>query len=225
MSVERRRGDGLLSQGVYDHLLDAIVDRTYEPGMRLKEEKIAAELGVSRTPIREAFRMLERAGWLSIHPGAGAYVRQPSMQEIREIFEVRALVEDWIVRSAAERATVADRAELERIVAAGWAAVERNDLEAMSRLNSEFHLGLAKAARNRKIQDFAQALGREIRWYFSAIAHEIGRVSWEEHTAMLEAVRRSDPAAASEVMAQHIRQTREAFTAHLLNSPTTQAAL
>ncbi|MGH2736541.1 MAG: GntR family transcriptional regulator, partial [Actinomycetota bacterium] len=103
---------GLLSQQIFDEIETRIVQRTYPPGSHLAEDEIAAQLGVSRTPVREAFRMLSRAGWLEIQPHTGAYVRNPTIDEVRQVFEVRQTLEDRAARLAAHNITGPEMGEL-----------------------------------------------------------------------------------------------------------------
>src|SRR4051794_36378478 len=100
-----RRERDLLSHRVFTGLESAIINRVYPPGARLVEEEVAAEMGVSRMPVREAFRMLQRAGWIDVTPYAGAHVRYPQLHELREVFELRHRLGQFAAELAAVRAT------------------------------------------------------------------------------------------------------------------------
>lgn len=206
----------LLSERIFEHIEDAILSRAYPPGTHLKEDRVAVELGVSRTPVREAFRTLQRAGWLDLHPHAGAYVRHPSIDQINDVFELRQCLEEWGVELAAARIKLNQKLELKDIVSAGLAAVERQDLDLMARLNSTFHTRLAAATGNELLRVTLENLEKQIRWHFSVVANEIGEDSWREHAQIVEAIERHDPKEARSLMRSHIVRTREVFLRNLL---------
>lgn len=217
----------LLPQKVYEHLEEAIVERTYPPGTHLKEDQIAAELGVSRTPVREAFRMLQRAGWLDVHPHAGAYVRHPSVDQVSNVFELRLCLEEWGIELATARIRESQKIRLRDVVAAGLDAAGRGDLREMGRLNSSFHTQIATATGNQLLVGILENLEKQIRWHFAVVAEEIGDASWHEHQLILDAIEAKDGVRARELIRAHIVQTREVFLRRLflegsLTDPTAQ---
>lgn len=201
----------LLPQKVYEALEEAIVERTYPPGTHLKEDQIAAELGVSRTPVREAFRMLQRAGWLDVHPHAGAYVRHPSVDQVSDVFELRQCLEEWGIELATARIKESQKMRLRTIVAAGIEAAARGDLQEMGRLNSRFHTHIAAATANQLLGGILENLEKQIRWHFSVVAEEIGDASWQEHQQILAAIEAKNATLARELIRAHIVRTREVF--------------
>ncbi|MFN2490686.1 MAG: GntR family transcriptional regulator [Actinomycetota bacterium] len=207
----------LLSQQIFERLETDIVDRIHPPGAHLVEDSIAAELGVSRTPVREAFRMLQRAGWLEFHPHSGAYVRHPTMDEVREVFELRQSLEEKATRLAAERITEAQRKELAKLIERGWRAVARSDVKALASLNSAFHATIAEAARNQILKRILDDLGKQVRWHFSAVAAVRGEASWTEHEEILEAIDRGEAERAGELAVAHSHRTQETFFARFLS--------
>lgn len=210
-------GPLLLSRQIFERLEADIGSRVYPPGAHLAEDEIAADLGVSRTPVREAFRMLERAGWLEIVPHAGAYVRNPPMEEARQVFEVRQCLEERAAFLAARHATERDLAKLRRIIERGWRQVERNNAKEITALNSEFHGVIAHAGGNKILAAMLEDLGKQVRWHFSAVATIRGKDSWREHEEILEAITNGDPESASRLAVEHNRRTQEAFFFHLVH--------
>ena len=99
---------------VYDFILANIIDRTYRPGMSLREVKIADELGMSPTPIREAFKHLEKDGWVTIEPYCGCCVRKFTEKELNECFMLREVLETFAVSEAVKNATEEDLARIKR---------------------------------------------------------------------------------------------------------------
>lgn len=212
----------LLSQQIFDRLESDIGSRVYPPGTHLAEDEIASELGVSRTPVREAFRMLERAGWLEVVPHAGAYVRNPPVEEVRQVFEVRQCLEERAAFLAASRATEREILQLGRIIEKGWRQVERGNAKEITALNSEFHRVIAHAARNQILARMVEELGKQVKWHFSAVATIRGGDSWREHEEILQAIRNKDPHTASRLAVEHNRRTQEAFFHRLVHGDGTE---
>ena len=212
------RGAGtLMSQQVFQRLEAEILERSRPPGSRLVEDAIAAEFGVSRTPVREALRMLHRAGWLDLHPHAGAYVRRPGLEEVRDVFDLRQVLEREAGAFAARRATDADKARLREIVERGFAAKERGDVRQLLELNDEFHEVLATAAGNEILRHFLTELAKQVRWHFAAVVAVRANASWEEHQRLIEAIEAGDEAEAAKCAAEHSRRTQEAYIAQFLS--------
>ena len=120
MSMERRlipvKLDGYkpLREIVFETLRDAIINQVLRPGERLMEIQLAEEMGVSRTPVREAIRKLELEGFVVMVPRRGVYVAGISMKDIHEVFEVRSALEALAASLAAERITEEELEEMER---------------------------------------------------------------------------------------------------------------
>jgi DNA-binding GntR family transcriptional regulator len=206
----------LLSQQIFDRLESLIGDRVYPPGAKLAEDVIATELGVSRTPVREAFRMLARAGWIEIYPHAGAYVRNPSMEEIRQVFEVRQCLEERAAQLAARHANDAEKRELRKIIERGRREVARGNAKQISALNATFHSVIAVAGRNQILARMVEDLSKQVRWHFSAVATIRGEASWNEHEQIVDALDDADSDKAGTLAVEHSRRTQEALFRQLL---------
>jgi DNA-binding GntR family transcriptional regulator len=178
----------LLSQRICDEIETRIVHRIYPPGSHLAEDEIAAQLGASRTPVREAFRMLARAGWLDIQPHTGAFVRNPTMEEVRQVFEVRQTLEERAARLAAVNITGREIRELQKIIERGWREASRGNARQLSALNEAFHGKIARASRNQILARLLEDLARQVQWHFSAVASVRAESSWREHEGILAAV-------------------------------------
>lgn len=206
----------LLSQRIFEQLEALIVDRVYPPGAKLVEEEISTELGVSRTPVREAFKMLERAGWIQIQPHAGAFVRNPSMEEVRQLFEVRRCLEERAAQLAAHHATDAQKRQLRKIIGKGHRAVDRQNAKQITELNSDFHRIIAESGRNQILAGLVADLSRQVRWHFSAVATIRGVDSWNEHEQIVDAIEAGDAERAGGLAVENSRRTQEAFFLQLL---------
>jgi DNA-binding GntR family transcriptional regulator len=207
--VTRRRV--LLPQRIFEEIEDRIVQRVYAPGTHLAEDEIASQLGVSRTPVREAFRMLSRAGWLVVQPHSGAYVRNPTMDEVRQVFEVRQTLEDRAARLAAGRITEAEVKALRKIIETGSKEVGKGNAKQIARWNSVFHAKIAEASRNQILARLLDDLAKQIQWYFSAVATVRGVNSWHEHEAILSAIGSGNAERAGILAVEHSATTREVF--------------
>jgi DNA-binding GntR family transcriptional regulator len=210
--------DGGLSQRVFNELEARIVDRLYQPGSHLVEDVVAADLGVSRTPVREAFRLLQRAGWLDLRPHAGAYVRFPTVDEVRDVFELRQTLEERAAELAAQRAQENEHRQLGKLIERGRRGLERGDLKGVSALNTEFHAKIAEAARNELLRRVLADLAKHVRWHFSAVARIRGETSWVEHEAILAAIAAGDGHRAARLAAEHSQHTQNAFFAQLFEN-------
>lgn len=209
-----------LPRRIFEILETRIIERVFPPGFHLVEDDVASQLKVSRTPVREAFRMLQREGWLQLQPHAGAYVRHPSLEETREVFEVRERLEEHTARLAAERLDDERITALERAIKQGIAAVERKDASKVTSINAEFHSLVAAAAGNPPMRRMLDDLGKRVRWQFPDVALHRGLDSWKEHKEILEALKTGDGKLAGRLVKQHSRRTQEALLQRILRSET-----
>jgi DNA-binding GntR family transcriptional regulator len=216
MPKQTRSSNALMSQRIFLRLEEDIVARNRLPGTRLVEETIAAELGVSRTPVREAIGMLHRAGWVVLQPHAGAYVRVPSLDEVRDVFDVRQALEREAAQYAAGRADEDDLRALDDVVERGLRGKGLSDRRAMVDLNSEFHRRIALAAHNAILLRFLEELDKQIRWYFAAVVDSRLDASWTEHRQIVEAIATGDVDEAGRRSAEHSRRTQIAYVEQFL---------
>jgi DNA-binding GntR family transcriptional regulator len=191
-------------------------------GTRLRQEALAEEFGVSRTPIREALRKLQEAGLVEVRPNRGAHVRRLSPREIRDAYEVRAELEGLAAELAAARirheqldalheAQAQFRESLERTVEARGAGLEpsEDEIARWGRANDLFHQEIQAACGNEVLtktlahlhRSFPRDLSRTVLRENTALLREnVG-----EHEAILAAIERRDAAAARELMLRHVQ--------------------
>jgi DNA-binding GntR family transcriptional regulator len=218
-STERATSPGFvpsekLAEAVLRHLSRDIVEGRLRPGMHLVETQLCEELGVSRSPLREAIHRLAAEGLVEILPRKGAYVATLTHQDVADVFAVRAQLERLTARLAAERATEADVMELERLNRQCVSAVQRGDVNGFFKANDAFHAEVARLASNAYLAQLrhaaAQRTYRPLFLYLSNTAH-LDR-SNRDHEALIEAIGRGDGAAADRLMAAHLRSAeREAL--------------
>ena len=128
-----------LREVVCEALRDAITKGMLKPGERLMEIQLAEELGVSRTPVREAIRKLELEGYVIMMPRRGTYVANLSIRDVNEVFEIRTSLESLASGLAAERITVEELDNLQRLLVQIGIYIEKNDMEKIVETDTAFH--------------------------------------------------------------------------------------
>jgi phosphonate utilization transcriptional regulator len=181
------------------------------PGAKLNEAELAAGLGISRGPVREAFRALEQAGLVHTAKNRGVFVRQVSLEEADEIYEVRAALEAHIGRLAAKRIAPEQLERLRNIVKRMHAAGRSRSADAYFPLNIEFHEALAEAAGNRALAANYRRVVNELNLYRRETLirnAEIIPISTEEHELIVNAVAQGDAALAGRLLYEHVMNSR-----------------
>jgi len=197
----------------YEAIRAGILSRAYSPGTRLKEEQLAAEIGVSRTPIREALRRLHIEGWVEFVPNQGAVVPAWTEADIEEIFAIRALLESYGAEMAARRATEAQIAELRTICDAFEAEIANRRsgfLERIGELNRSFHRMVAAAAGGVRLGPMVnQAIEMPLVMdtFLKFTEAELKR-SATHHRELAQAIEARDPGLARSIMHAHILSGR-----------------
>ncbi|MDB5407403.1 MAG: transcriptional regulator, GntR family [Rhodospirillales bacterium] len=194
----------------YEAIKHRIIACTFKPGEYINEAYVSATLGFGRTPVHQAIDRLMLEGMVEVIPRKGVIVKPVSLQEVMEIIEVRLLNETYCVRLAAERADDTDIAALSDILARAkeWTAVR--NVEQMMLLDREFHLVLARAAKNAVLGEILRKLHeRSLRfWFISLNAPNRHDSVQDQHDAILAAIRDHDPDAAAAAMRAHIESFR-----------------
>ena len=181
------------------------------PGTKLNEAELAAAMGISRGPVREAFRALEQTGLVQTEKNRGVFVRQVSLEEADEIYEVRAALEAHIGRLAAKRIVFEQLERLRSIVKRMHAAGRSRDADAYFPLNIEFHEALAEAAGNRALAASYRRVVNELNLYRRETLirnAEIIPVSIQEHELIVGALAKRDAAAAERLLYDHVMNSR-----------------
>jgi DNA-binding GntR family transcriptional regulator len=200
-----------LSDLVCGELERMIVDGRMPPGVALREMQIADSLGVSRGPVREAFRALEEKGLVTVVKNCGVYVRQLRPDEADDIFDVRRVLEAAIGARVAARIDAAGTAALGEIVGRMEAAVAAGDAPAYAAFNLEFHDTLARLSGNRRLhEDYTRLVAQLSLLRRRVHARDRGsmQASLDEHRAIVAAVTQRCPEAASELMVRHATHSR-----------------
>ncbi|WP_211350253.1 GntR family transcriptional regulator [Thermopolyspora flexuosa] len=192
-----------------DQLRRWILDGTLAPGARLAEGALSNRLGVSRLPVREAFRRLEAEGLVQTIPRRGVRVVQFDAEEQSTILEIRLSLELIAIRKLTERRDPGTLAELRRVLEAGDHAAAVGDDETLARLNAEFHDLVAAGTGSKVLGDLIRSVRNQARQL------RAGRTgapadSWPEHAAVIRAVLDADAEMAALLMRRHLVARHEA---------------
>lgn len=203
------------SDSVYMELRGKILSRELKPAQRLLEVKIANEMGVSRTPVREALRRLANEGLVKIVPNSGARVASPSSHEMDNSYSVREYLENMSVELACR--TGMDKRTLERLdglVRDGDAAYDAGDVDAFLAANNDFHRIIAEAGKNYVLSEYVDNIIQRtnVYIYFYSKFVESENKSSGEHRAILRAIAQRDRIGAQELMKQHLERVHAMFS-------------
>ena len=181
------------TQRIVESITTAIVERRLMPGTKLAEQKIADIFKVSRTLVRQALNQLSRDKLVTLEPARGARVAEPSIDEARQVFEVRNMLESAMIRRAA--AELSDE----------QAAVQRTDVSGRTRLLADFHVVIATMLGNQVLAELLSDL--VTRSSLIALMYQSSHSaehSFDEHVAIVEALARRDAKAAVRLMEEHL---------------------
>lgn len=196
-----------LERRVYERLRDDIVSGELQPGAQLVEARIAEELGVSKTPVREALIRLQRDGLVAIEPYRGARVAQPSPEDVREILELRLLLECQIARDLANRRPPDVIRALQRSIDRCWGALANGDRRRFLDCLTEFSDVQAEACGNSRMARLLVDLRSVLLVIGTTSLRAPGRErrSVEEHEMILDAIKAGDAEGAAAATAAHIQ--------------------
>ncbi len=191
---------------VFEAMRDAIVNGQLKPGERLMEIQLADELGVSRTPVREAIRKLELDCLVVMVPRKGAYVADISSRDIVEVFEVRGALERLAAGLCAERITPEELESLEKVLHRISMGVESGNLNDVIAADILFHDILYEASRNRRLAQIIAQSREQIQRFRSNSLAQPGRMkdALEEHRKILEAISQRDVSLAQRLAVRHV---------------------
>ncbi|MGR5175378.1 GntR family transcriptional regulator [Vibrio parahaemolyticus] len=194
---------------VYCHIFDAILEQRLPPATKLNEEALAEIFGVSRTIIRRALLRLSLEKVVDIRPNRGAIVSAPSVEEAKQIFKAREVLELAIIELAVQHATKAQIAECRKLVEEENNAFAQDDYGSGLRLSGEFHIKLAEMADNAPLLAFQRSIVSQSSLLIAM--YETGshsNCSQDEHTNLLNAIENGDLTQALALMNDHLEHIR-----------------
>ncbi|MFZ2651059.1 MAG: GntR family transcriptional regulator [Burkholderiaceae bacterium] len=193
------------TQRIVDSITEAIIERRLMPGTKLAEQGIADIFKVSRTLVRQALNQLSRDRLVTLEPARGAFVAQPGVEEARQVFEVRRMLESSLVRRLCASIGDTQVAELRQHLKAELDAVRRTDVPGRTRLLADFHAVLARMAGNEVLAHLlADLLSRSSLIALMYQSSHSAEHSQDEHVALVDAIERRDARAAARLMEQHL---------------------
>ena len=192
---------------VFHKIRDNILEGKYEIGEELKETRIAKELGVSRTPVREAIRQLELEGLVTGIRNRGAVVTGISPQDIDDIYSIRTFIEGLAARWAAQKITAEELKELDHIVNLTEFYISRGETEELHILDNRFHEVLYEASHSKPLRHILSPFHHYVQQSRRISLSTPGRAeqTMEEHKAILKALKSKDPDLAEAVANQHVK--------------------
>ena len=213
--------EGVAMEVLQQHSLNALVQRALErrilsgelaPGTKLVETDIAAALGVSRGPVREAFRTLAQSGLVHTEKNRGVRVRELAPEDVNDLYEVRAVLDGLIGRLAATRIGRAQLARLREIVKEMRVVDRTRDADAYFPLNIEFHDILAEASGNRALSGSYRRVVNELTLYRRQTLTRNSEnipISTREHAAVVDAVAAANAPLAERLLFEHVIASRD----------------
>ena len=214
-----------LYQEVAERLRQRIYAHELQPGTWIDEQKLAEQYGISRTPLREALKVLASEGLVELKPRRGCYVTEISRQDLDDIFPLIALLEGRCAAEAVKRAKAADLTGLRAIHEKLEAAAREARVDAFFEANQEFHRKIQELSGNRWLLSVIQDLRKVLKMSRLHSLSLEGRLqqSLEEHRAILACMLAGDAAGAERQMYEHLLSGREAL-ARMQEQPGSKAA-
>jgi len=200
-----------LTSVVQQEIERAILVGEYEPGSKLIEATLAEKMGVSRGPVREAFRMLEEAGLVRNEKNRGVFVRDIPIDEAVEIFDLRAAMDELVGRQLANNITPVQTKVLKGLVEAMEKSVKAQDAHGYHLQNLHFHDQLVEMAGNRKLTEIYRKLIKELSLFrrLNLADGWLMPISANEHRQIVKAIASGDADAAGRAMFNHVMQSKE----------------
>jgi DNA-binding GntR family transcriptional regulator len=195
-----------LAESLRQQLEGAIAAGHLEPGSRLDEQEIAQRFGVSRTPVREAFRLMAANNLVELRGRQGATVRAIKAEALIEMFQVMAELEGLCARLAARRVSQAWGNEISEIHQKLISAGETGDIDVFYDVNQEFHEAIYEASRNAFLADQTRKLRNQVAAYRRRVTRMPNRIAdtLREHEAIMQAILAHDPERAHSTMRDHV---------------------
>lgn len=200
-----------LRETVCEALRDAIKRGILEPGERLMEVQLAEELGISRTPVREAIRKLEQEGYVIMMPRRGTYVSSVSVHDVKEIFEIRSALESLSTGLATRRIEPDELEMLQKLLVEIEGHIKDNNIEKIVETDVKFHGLLYQVSRNERLVSIISNLKEQLARFRTLSMSYPGRLqeTLEEHRKMVEAIASGDVDAARDAAEHHMEQAEE----------------
>lgn len=229
--IRKKGGGGVKEQKVktirgqvYQILRDDICAGKYEPGFWLQEQELAQALGVSRSPVREALRQLVADGLVIEVPNKGVFVKEFTLRDIDEIFDMRVMLESYGIQRSRKNLTAIRRQKLFELLEKLEKSCAAGDMESYVRLDEELHIRVVELGGNSLVEstyDRVRSMNQQFR-VLSLTSHQRFEESMEEHRRLIHALAVGDVAGAGETMRVHLELARRTIKEQLIRGQTTE---
>ncbi|HCG56919.1 GntR family transcriptional regulator [Brevibacterium sp.] len=208
-----------------------IIHGVHPPGGKLREAALAKQYEVSRIPIREALRALEAEGLVESRAYSGSMVAPSPTEDAEDLFEIRIVLESATAKRAAKRAAQqssgeapddrwrAIRKEINEILDAGDIVIDQEHYEDLAVLNMRFHFAIAELSGSLSFVSLLRQISGKIEWLYSLNVTRRGPQAWPEHRDIIAAIDAGQQSKAAEVMARHVRRSRDSYFAMMAAQP------
>ncbi len=206
----------LLKDRAYSELKQLIQDVTFEPGAFLSERQLAMQLGMSKTPVKAALERLELEGFLAVSPQQGIVVRELSVHEVADQFEIRLALESHVLRSVAGRLSADQASELTANIRQQKQAAQRRDVAELVALDADFHMLFCEFHGNREIAHVMSQLREKIHRVIARVYQQHPDrlvASCNEHAAIVAAVLAGDADLSARRISEHLDYGRQSLLA------------
>jgi DNA-binding GntR family transcriptional regulator len=198
---------------ICEYLRDAIYRMDFKPGDQINESKLMKQLDVSRSPIREAFRVLEGEGLIERISQRGVFVKGITLREIRESYSVRATLESFAAELAVPNITETQLQHMEKLVEKMRKSGDKEDFKKWSSQNSQFHKIFINAANNIELEKTLKSVKVHERWLWltnmGLFPDEYYAEALEDHKNILDGFKKKDPVLTAKAVKEHIQKSGE----------------
>jgi len=200
-----------LKERTYDKLKELIITGTLEPGELQNEMRLAEALGVSRTPVREALLELGREGMVVFIPGKGVEICKLTTKQVREVFEIRRIIEGYIIKKITARLTDADIQEIDRSIRNQEKMLRKTERPAFIEYDKQFHLYLASKIGNQQIESILDNLRDQMHLMGIRAVEDDSRMKQviDEHRTIFSALKEGNPQKAFNALINHLENTEK----------------
>ncbi len=207
-----------LREQIVDFIKDSIVSGRLKPGERVPESEIAENLGISRTPIREAFRQLESEGFITVTPRKGAVVSPITDRDVKEFYEIKSLLEGYAARTACDKMTDKDIKRLEALNASMVKCEAKEDFKGFFRYDNDFHATFLRACGNDKLLTLVHALVQQFERFRMTALSLPGRmeVSLRQHSDIIDAFKQMNATKVETLVMANAEKGRDLLVEEIL---------
>ncbi len=199
---------------IYRYMREAIITRRFKTGHHLVEEDLAKQLNASRTPVREALRKLESEGLVKHHRRRGVEVRQMTVKDASDVYDLCAVLEGYAARLTAENLNHGDSVlRLQNFLNEMKNAIDSNNIILEAHYHKKWHIALYESCQNNKLETLLKNYSEYLRLFRTYSVKVPGRMwhSWEEHEKIYRAIEMRDGALAEQSARNHLEMGKESF--------------